>query len=108
VTHAPEHEQTGRPETGARELSIERVEELPKEVGVLLVALGLLGLVLPGPIGTPALVAGGVVLWPAAFRGVARSLERRFPRFHRTSFRQLARFLDDLERRYPSTTPPHG
>lgn len=81
--------------------SYARIEELPKEVGVLLVALGVLGLVLPGPIGTPALVAGGLVLWPSGFRGVARGLERRFPKLHRASFRQIGRFLNDLERRYP-------
>lgn len=99
---------TTAPETANEPISIESIEGLPKEVGVLLIALGVLGLALPGPIGTPALVAGGVVLWPRGFRGVARYLERRFPSFHRASFRQLGRFLTDLERRYPSQGPAGG
>ena len=46
------------------------IEGLPKEVGVLLVVAGIGGLLLPGPVGTPFLLLGGVTLWPAAFRRV--------------------------------------
>jgi hypothetical protein len=84
---------------------LDQIEALPKEVGVLLVTVGLLGLALPGPIGSPVLIAGGLVLWPKGFRRVARAFERRFPRVHQSGFRQIRRYLTDLERRYPSTTP---
>jgi uncharacterized membrane protein YbaN (DUF454 family) len=40
---------------------------LPKEVGVMLVSVGVLGFVLPAVAGTPAIVAGGLVLWPRTF-----------------------------------------
>ena len=79
-----------------------KLEALPKEVGVLLLALGTLGLILPGPLGTPALVAGGVVLWPGAFGRVSHWMDRRFPRFSRAGNRQIGRFIVDLERRYPT------
>lgn len=79
------------------------LQDLPREVGVLLLALGVLGLILPGPIGTPALVAGGVVLWPGTFGRVSLWMERRYPRFTRAGNRQIRRFLTDLERRYPDT-----
>ncbi len=77
------------------------LQDLPREVGVLLLALGVLGLILPGPIGTPALVAGGVVLWPGTFGRVSRWMETRYPKFTRAGDRQIRRFLIDLERRYP-------
>ena len=63
---------------------------------------GVLGLILPGPIGTPALIAGGVVLWPGTFGRISRWMERRYPRFTRAGNRQILRFISDLERRYPS------
>jgi hypothetical protein len=76
-------------------------ENLPKEFGVLLLTLGVLGLILPGPLGTPALVAGGVVLWPGTFGRVSRWMEARYPRFTRAGNRQIARFVSDMDRRYP-------
>ena len=79
---------------------LKRLEDLPKEVGVMLIAAGVVGLVLPGP-GTPALIAGGVALWPGAFSKLELWLEQRYPNVHRKSMKQIGRFLDDLEKRYP-------
>lgn len=79
---------------------LKRLEELPTEVGVMLIAAGVVGLVLPGP-GTPALIAGGVALWPGAFSKLELWLERRYPNVHQKSMKQIGRFLDDLEKRYP-------
>ncbi|MFI5456505.1 MAG: hypothetical protein ACHRXM_13730 [Isosphaerales bacterium] len=80
---------------------IRRIGAMPKEVGVLLIVAGIGGLLLPGPVGTPFLVLGGVVLWPRTFRWLEEFLERRFPRLHHQSMLQITRFLDDLQRRYP-------
>lgn len=77
-----------------------RLEGLPREVGVMLIAAGVVGLVLPGP-GTPALIAGGLALWPGAFSKLELWLERRYPVVHKKSMKQISRFLDDLEKRYP-------
>lgn len=81
--------------------TIRRIRALPPEIGALLLSVGVLGVVLPGVLGTPALVAGGLALWPRGFRKVDDWLGRRFPTVHHQGMRQLDRFLDDLERRYP-------
>jgi hypothetical protein len=77
------------------------IHEMPREVGVLLLVAGIGGLLLPGPVGSPLVVMGGVILWPRAFKGLEAWLERRFPKLHHQSMRQVTRLLDDLDRRYP-------
>lgn len=81
-----------------------RLAGLPKEVGVLLVTIGVMGVVLPGIVGTPALVAGGLMLWPRGFGAVNRWLRRKCPQVHDHGVKQLFRYLDDLEHRYPTHT----
>ena len=73
----------------------------------MLVSAGLIGVVLPGP-GAPALVAGGLILWPDAFGKVERWARRRFPQAHRKGIGHINRFLSDLERRYPGSTGTAG
>ena len=80
---------------------VRRIEQMPKEVGILLIVAGIGGILLPGPVGSPFLVLGAVILWPRAFRGLEGFVERRFPKLHHQSMRQITRFLDDLEARYP-------
>lgn len=89
-----------REETGF----VHRLERLPPEIGVLLIVVGTAGLLLPGPVGSPFLVAGGVALWPSAFREAEGWLERMSPRLFAEGLRQMERFLADLERRYPGST----
>jgi hypothetical protein len=84
------------------ESELKRIKELPKEVGVMLITAGIVGFILPGP-GTPAIIAGGLALWPTAFGKLESWLERRHPEVHRQSMKQIGRFLDDLETRYPYT-----
>jgi hypothetical protein len=91
--------QTDEPIDDARE--VERIRNLPREVGVLLVIVGLGGILLPGPVGSPFLVLGGLVLWPRTFERVELCMEKRFPKLHHQSLRQVKRFLADLDRRYP-------
>lgn len=83
-----------------------RLARAPREVGVMLVTIGALGLVLPGLVGTPALLAGGLMLWPRGFGSLNAWIGRRCPKLHRQGLEQLLRYLDDMERRYPSTPPP--
>jgi hypothetical protein len=78
-----------------------RLQELPREVGAMLVSVGVLGWLLPGMAGTPALIAGGLVLWPGAFGKVEEWFQRRYPELHKQGMRQVGRYLDDLEQRYP-------
>lgn len=86
------------------EATVRQIRELPKEVGLMLVSVGALGMVLPGMMGTPALIAGGLVLWPKAFGRVEDWFGRRHPKAHRQGLRQVGRFLADLERRYPAAS----
>lgn len=73
-----------------------------RELGWMLVSAGVIGVVLPGP-GAPALVAGGLMLWPGAFARADQWMRRRFPEAHRKGMGHINRFLTDLERRYPGS-----
>jgi hypothetical protein len=84
-----------------------RIEQIPKEVGVLLLAAGMVTGMLPpppGPFDLSLMLAGGVTLWPRGLRTVEGWSRRRFPQAHRTAMSFLERYLDDLERRYPDST----
>jgi hypothetical protein len=81
---------------------LERIKGLPREVGVMLVSVGVLGFLLPGVMGTPAIIAGGLALWPGTFSRAEDWLRRRNPSLYQQGMRQIGRFLDDLERRYPA------
>jgi hypothetical protein len=83
-----------------------RLKELPKEVGVMLVSVGVCGAVLPGMAGLPAIVAGGLVLWPKAFGRVEGWLQRRHTGFYHRGVQQIDRYLNDLERRFPDQAKP--
>lgn len=91
-----------RPEPAPEdEAAMKRIKDLPPEVGVMLLTVGALGFVLPGVVGAPAAIAGGLVLWPKRFAPIESWLERRFPQLHKQSLQQINRYLDDLEGRYP-------
>jgi hypothetical protein len=82
---------------------LNKIKQVPKEVGLMLITAGIVGFILPGP-GTPAIIAGGLALWPGAFGKLESWLERRNPRLHRRGVQQINRFLEDLEKRYPNST----
>jgi hypothetical protein len=78
-----------------------RIEELPREAGWMLVTAGTIGVLMPGFVGTPFLFAGAVILVPGGSRLLARWAGNNPPKFVHSAMRQINRFLDDLERRYP-------
>jgi uncharacterized membrane protein YbaN (DUF454 family) len=78
-----------------------RLAELPRDAGWLLITAGAVGIVLPGIVGTPFLVAGAVVLAPGGPKLLSRWAGRNPPKLVRSAVRQMSRFLDDLDRRYP-------
>ena len=80
---------------------VSRVRAMPTEVGALLIVSGIGGIILPGPVGTPFLILGCLVLWPKAFHAVGTCFEKRFPTMHHHGVTQINRYLDDLEKRYP-------
>lgn len=80
----------------------DKIKDLPKELGVMLITAGIVGFILPGP-GTPAIIAGGLVLWPKGFGKLESWLERAHPKLHRKGMQQINRFLSDLKKRYPDS-----
>ncbi len=95
----PERQAAGQEPVGGDSDAV-RIRDLPKEVGAMLVSVGVLGTLLPGMVGTPAIIAGGMVLWPGTFGKLESWFQRRYPELHKQGMRQISRYLDDLERRY--------
>jgi len=91
--NAPVVAPPGSAAAGAEPLAV-RIEQLPREAGWLLITADIVGLVVPGVLGTPFLLAGAVILAPGGSKLVSRWAGR-------STMRQVSRFLDDLERRYP-------
>jgi hypothetical protein len=89
-----------------------KLKALPPEIGSLLIIIGVAGLLLPGPVGTPFVIAGGISIWPVSFGKVDAWFHRRFPTMYRKGMTQVERFVDDLDHRYPGSaravTRPRG
>lgn len=81
--------------------SVHTLENFPPEIATLLIMAGVAGILLPGPVGTPLLIAGGVVIWPKTFRPIERWFRGRFPCLHREGVIQLKEFVGDLKKRFP-------
>lgn len=73
------------------------------KIGVMLITVGVIGVLLPGPVGTPFLIAGGLAFWPKGFMCMEHWVLRRFPRSHEIGLAQIERYLADLEKRYPGS-----
>jgi hypothetical protein len=83
--------------------AVERIEQFPREFGWLMIYVGVLGIILPGVVGVPLVVAGGAVLLPGGRRRLSDWVARNPSRLVIASLKQIVRMADDLERRYPST-----
>jgi len=81
---------------------IEYLGKLPSELGTMLVIVGVAGVLLPGPVGTPMLIAGAVALWPKTFAPMERRFAKKFPAAHREGVKQIRRYISDLNRRFPN------
>lgn len=70
----------------------------------MLLTVGFAGFVLPGIVGLPFLLAGGVILMPKTTQKLKKKLGMEDDSPHNEfAARQINRFLDDLDRRYPQT-----
>lgn len=78
-----------------------RIESMPRDVGVMLLGVGFAGFVLPGIFGLPFLLAGGVILMPETTRKIKRKFGMEKPGHTDFADKQINRFLDDLDKRYP-------
>jgi hypothetical protein len=79
-----------------------RIDELPRDVGWVLVYVGVLGVVLPGIIGFPFVIAGGAILLPGGPKLLTRWIGSNPPPVVHAGMKQITRLVYDLERRYPS------
>jgi hypothetical protein len=84
------------------EQAVQRIEHFPREFGWLMIYVGVLGVVLPGIIGFPFLIAGGAVVAPGGRKWLSRWVSRKPGPLVRASLKQITRMIDDIERRYPS------
>ncbi|MGY6276343.1 hypothetical protein [Methylomonas sp. MgM2] len=99
VIHRPEV--LGPEEQMEDDAVVERVGKLEHEVGWILVTAGAIGMIVPGILGTPFLLMGAFALWPGNRKRVEKWRQGHTPKFFHGSMKQINRFLDDLERRYP-------
>lgn len=97
---------TPTPEAPAPNPTLQRIAELPRDTGWLLIYLGVLGLVVPGVIGWPFLVVGGAVLVPGGPARFGRWAARKPRPLTQAGLRQMLRMMDDLDRRYPRLDRP--
>jgi hypothetical protein len=81
--------------------AILRIVNLPRDFGWLMVSVGVLGVILPGFPGAPFLLAGVAVLAPGGPRLLTGWASRKPNGFVHNGLKQIGRWLDDLERRYP-------
>jgi hypothetical protein len=83
------------------EEALRRLTQLPKDAGWLLITAGVVGLAVPGILGAPFLLAGAVVVAPGGPQLLSRWVGHNPPKIVRSAMRQMNRFMEDLERRYP-------
>jgi hypothetical protein len=81
-------------EAAVDELTAVRAVQLPKGAGWVLITAGVVGLVVPGVLGTPFMLAGALILAPGGTKLLSRWVGH-------SRMCQIGRFLDNLERRYP-------
>ncbi len=84
------------------ERALQRIEHFPCEFGWLMIYVGVLGIVLPGIVGFPLVIAGGAVVIPGGRKWLSRRVSRKPGRLVLASLKQIVRLADDIERRYPS------
>src|SRR5438132_8566517 len=70
-------EEQNQPARAIDEQLMHRIEKLPREAGWALVTAGVIGLIAPGVVGFPFVVAGAVVLSPGGPRKLARWRSRK-------------------------------
>jgi hypothetical protein len=87
------------------EQTLLRIANVPPDVAWMMVTVGILGVILPGLVGTPFLVTGIAVLAPGGPQLLTRWVRRNPNWVVLTGLKQMGRWLDDLERRYPR---PHS
>lgn len=98
------------PRGQARPMHLElarQLDGLPRDLGVTLLVLGMVGVVIPGPIppGFSFILMGVIALRPTMIERSGAPLARRFPKVFRILVGMVTRFRKDLARHYPDSVP---
>ena len=80
-----------------------RFERLPKEVGALLITIGIAEFPLPSPVGSSFVLAGGLVRSPSGSNRVEGWFKWKSPGQHRDGMNQIHRFPKGPKGRHPGT-----
>jgi len=82
-----------------------KLDGLPKDLGVALMGLGVVGVVIPGPIplGASFILMGAVFLWPRFVARFGGWLASRLPGMLRVLTDFVDHLQSDLKRRYPGS-----
>ena len=99
----PEREQARKVEPISLHLELaSELSGLPKDLGLILIGLGTVGVAIPGPIppGISFVILGAIVLCPGLIKRLGW-LARSFPGAFRLLTSLVKRLRADLKRRYP-------
>jgi len=82
------------------------LDTIPKDIGWMLLILGIIGVAVPGMVDIPLLIAGSIIIWPSTYR-IFQRLAKTPKQAHLLDapVRFLTRFHADLERRNPGGLP---
>jgi hypothetical protein len=82
------------------------LDTIPKDIGWMLLILGIVGIAIPGLVDIPLVIAGSIILWPSTYR-IFQRLAQTPKQAHLLDapVRFLTRFHADLERRNPGGQP---
>lgn len=101
AANGPRHSGMATGEAAEDDAAIQRFANLPRDIGWMMVSVGVLGVIVPGLPGAPFLFAGIAMLSPGGPRLLAHWARRRPKGVVHTGLKQIGRWLDDMERRYP-------
>jgi hypothetical protein len=78
------------------------LDTIPKDIGWMLLILGIIGIAVPGMVDVPLLIAGSIIIWPSTYRIFQRMAKTpKQARLLDFPVRFLTRFHADLEKRNP-------
>jgi hypothetical protein len=81
---------------------IDMLDTIPKDIGWMLLILGVIGVAVPGMVDVPLLIAGSIIIWPSTYRMFQRLAKtKKQAHLLDAPVRFLTRFHADLERRNP-------
>ncbi|QFY43452.1 hypothetical protein F6R98_13165 [Candidatus Methylospira mobilis] len=86
---------------------MDMLDTIPKDIGWMLLILGIIGIAVPGMVDIPLVIAGSIIIWPSTYRIFQRMARtKRQAHLLDAPVRFLSRFHADLEKRNPGGPQP--